>query len=173
MREQDVLHVCAALHLAAAGVAPDEGHPLAQAARAWFAFFAASASHDEITVEGLSLPQFLDAAAAMLAEEHSELPEPVAALPAAQFALAAGDSGLLSRPQFVAWRMATGRLSAAALSKATQIDGPGGHEPTLDDVFAAADAGRKKALNAEDWARLTVRFWVCSEPWDELNAYSL
>jgi hypothetical protein len=79
----------------------------------------------------------------------------------------------MSKTQFVAWRMATGRLTAAQLSAATLIDGIGGHEPSLDDVFAGTDAGRKKALTSDDWARTAERFWCRGEPWDEMNAYAL
>ena len=173
MREADVVQVCASAHLNAAGVAYDDGHELVRAARQWFAFFEHAAAGLAATHEGISLSQFLHAATVMLASDDSELPAAVAALPALQFKLAAAGSGQLSKPQFVAWRLATGRLAPAQLSKMTLMDGIGGHEPSLDDVFAAADNGRKKTLSAEDWERLVVRFWCCSEPWDELNAYSL
>jgi hypothetical protein len=168
--EADVVHVCAAAHLAAAGVTYDDGHELVLAARAWYAFFA---KHEHGAAEGLSLRQFLQAATAMLAATEPELPDAITALPALQFKLAAGASGLLSKAEFVAWRLATGRLTAGQLSAATLTDGIGGHEPSLDDVFAGADAGRKKALCADDWARLVERFWRRGEPWDEMNAYSL
>ena len=179
MAEADVVNVCAASHLAAAGVAFEESHELVRAARAWFAFFAAGAESDAATApehprhEGVSLSQFLQAATAMLASQETELPEAVAALPALQFKLAAAGQETMTKAQFVAWRLATGRPTAAQLSKATLLDGIGGHEPSLDDVFQAADSGRKKALSADDWAHVADRFWRRSEPWDELNAYSL
>ena len=172
MREADVVQVCAAAHLAAAGVAYDDGHEIVQAARAWFAFFEQAAGL-AAPHEGISLAQYLQAATVMLATVDSELPAAITALPALQFKLAAGPAGQLSKPQFVAWRMATGRLTPTQLSKMTLMDGIGGHEPTLDDVFSAADNGRKKALSAVDWERLVIRFWCCSEPWDELNAHNL
>ena len=173
MREADVVQVCAVAHLAAAGVAYDDSHELVQAARAWFAFFERAAGHTAPHCEGILLAQFLWAATVMLATVDSELPIAVTALPALQFKLAAGPSGQLSKPQFVAWRMATGRLTPAQLSKVTLMDGIGGHEPSLDDVFSAADNGRKKVLSVIDWERLVMRFWCCSEPWDELNAHNL
>ena len=151
-----MVQVCAAAHLAAAGVLYDDGHELVQAARAWYAFFAADAPENQQA--GMTLRQFLKAATAMLAADEAELPEVITALPALQFKLAAGTAGQLSKPQFVAWRMATGRLTAAQLSAVTLIDGIGGHEASLDDVFAGADSGRKKALTADDWARTAERF---------------
>ena len=172
MRQADVVQVCAAAHLAAAGVSYDDSHELVKAARAWFAFFAQAAGL-EAEQEGISLAQFLQAATFMLATVDAELPDAVLLLPTLQFKLAAGTTAQLSKPQFVAWRLATGRLTPAQLSQVTRMDGIGGHEPSLDDVFSAADSGRKKALCSEDWERLVVRFWRCSEPWDELNAYSL
>ena len=173
MREADVVQVCAAAHLAAAGVAYDDSHELVKAARAWFAFFEKAAGVAVEHGEGISLVQFLHAATVMLSKVDSELPDAVVALPVLQFKLAAGTTAQLSKPQFVAWRLETGRLTPAQLSQVTRIDGIGGHEPSLDEVFSAADNGRKKALSIEDWERLVVRFWCCSEPWDELNAYSL
>ena len=193
MTEADVVQVCAAAHLAAAGVSYDDGHELVQAARAWFAFFSSAAAADapENQQAGMTLRQFLKAATGVLAADEAELPEVITALPALQFKLAAGGAyrgagrtaeggtnadrtaGQLSKPQFVAWRMATGRLTAAQLSAATQIDGIGGSEPSLDDVFAGADCGHKKALTADDWARTAERFWCRGEPWDEMNAYAL
>jgi hypothetical protein len=37
---------------------------------------------------------------------------------------------------------------------------------------SAADPSALHA-QAEDWMRLVKRWWACSEPWCELNAFSL
>jgi hypothetical protein len=154
MREADVVRVHAAAHLAAAGVAYDDAHELVQAARAWFAFFADRAGTDEAGEarhrdEGMSLRQFLEAATTMLAADELELPEAVAALPALQFKLAAGTAAQLSKPQFVAWRLATGRLTAAQLSKATLTDGIGGQvvAPIAGTVTVAAQFAEQTLAN--------------------------
>ncbi len=130
----------------------------------------------------------------MLSREEAA-PDWLLAVFHAQFALAASDEQGMSKAEFLAWRTATQRCTPAQLAQATCTDGWGGHAPTPEELYFAADGGRKGRVTvraarvyfcdatldgcpqathqAEDWARLVKRFWTSSEHWDELNAYSL
>ena len=178
----------AARHLAAAGAPADTEHALTAAARAWFTSFATLRPSNSEDAEGLverplTHGDFMAAVAALLSQEPPEeapgaLPEWLLAPFLEQFTLALGEAAAsnaagMNKPSFVAWCTRTRRCTPAMLRRATRMDGVGDAAPSLEQVFAAADAGRKGMLTPADWRRLVVRFWTCSEPWDELNAFSL
>lgn len=109
----------------------------------------------------------------LLLSREPPLPQWLLRVSAAQFELASPADGGMLQAQFVAWRTATARCTPAQLCAATRTEGHGGAAPTLEQLFHAADAGRKGRVTADDWARATQRFWQCSEPWCELNAFAL
>jgi hypothetical protein len=189
LTEASVVGALARPHLDAAGVEFTDAHELACGARAFFAGVleaavaagakravvsatptgaAATLTHDEFT------------AALRYVLSRDDVGVPPMTLPPwalrvfdAQFALACSDAAGMRKLAFVAWRARAQRCTPAQLAHTTRTDGWGEHAPSLDDVFVAADHGRTGRVTAEDWTRLVTRFWTCSEPWDELNAFSL
>jgi hypothetical protein len=182
LTEDAVVDAFASAHLAAARVPYSDDHELVVAARLWFNTLRARCDDatPTATADGLTCAQFLAVARALLATEL-RAPDWLTAVCVAQYALATrsdddGDAGAeegMTKDAFVAWRTAVQRCTPQQLARATRSDGWGEHAPTLEDMFHGADFRRKGRVTAEDWLQLVHRFWACSEPWDELNAFSL
>ena len=85
---------------------------------------------------------------------------------AEQFALACPDGGSMDESTFIDWRCRVSRFTAAQLADATRTGGWG--EPASPELVFAAATGKGKAMAAEQWAALCVRWWTVSEPWCEM-----
>ncbi len=174
---EHVVRAFASVHFDAAGLPFDEQHAVVTASLAWFdAMRALNAAAP--TADVIARDNWLPTCAALLNSfAGDEFPDWLLAPHREQFRLATprcllGDEEL-RLDEWLAWRPKVCRFSPEQLSRATRCDGWGGQQPSLEQVFKAADVTRQKLVQMPDYMALVKRWWSLSGAWDELNAYGL
>ena len=182
--ELSVSHVVAAfarIHQEAAGLPFSDDHALVTLSKEWFAQLRKFDGCGGGGAKGtIAHADWLPTCAAMLDSfAGDEFPEWLLAPHREQFRMGAPGQPMfdekMTRQEWIAWRLKVQRFTPAQMSRATRCDGWGSREPSLEEVFKAADRTRQKpaTLHVLDQVALVKRWWSVSDAFDELNAYGL